>query len=113
LFLFLPFSLFPLLRYEPHITLGKFKNESELEKAQSKILLEWEDSEFYIHELYFLSRVRGDPFEIIEVLPIGKTSLRTLMGPDSVISSSSRFCYFKSSEKRKRKEEGDFNVASI
>jgi len=71
----------PSGRYTPHITLGKFNSEEELEEALKTINKTWKDSTFPVKELYMLSRIGADPCEVIKVVPLGKEPKTPLMGP--------------------------------
>lgn len=71
----------PTGRHVPHMTLGKFNDEQELEAALAVIRRTWEDASFTIRECYMLSRIGADPFSILQVIPLGKEPKAPLMGP--------------------------------
>jgi len=76
-------------RHVPHVTLGKFATEGELEEALKVIKTTWKDSSFDIREVYMLSRVGADPFEILQVIQLGKEPRPSLMGPGNNLTRHS------------------------
>lgn len=60
--------------FSPHIGVGYFKDVKESKRLQAKYQEHWKAISFKCKEIYILSRVGEDPFEVREVVPLGKNS---------------------------------------
>jgi len=56
--------------FEPHIGVGYFKDVREAERLQKKYQQGWTPMKFTVKEIYIMSRVREDPFEVRSVIPL-------------------------------------------
>jgi len=65
------------------MSLAKFKVEKELDRFLAEIQADWKPIEFVVQELYFLSRVGTDPFEVKHVIPFGGLSTTPYFGENS------------------------------
>eukprot|EP01124_Arcella_intermedia_P016084 TRINITY_DN2261_c0_g1_i1.p1 TRINITY_DN2261_c0_g1~~TRINITY_DN2261_c0_g1_i1.p1 ORF type:complete len:886 (-),score=277.32 TRINITY_DN2261_c0_g1_i1:3-2660(-) len=76
-------------KFVPHMSIARFKKESELLSAKTIIERSWQPVMFTVKELYLLSRVEGDPFEVKYVIPLGNDTTSPYFGPGSPESNMS------------------------
>jgi len=57
--------------FEAHIGVGFFRNPNEAQRLQKKYQSGWKPIDFTVQEIYILSRVRQDPFEVRKVITLG------------------------------------------
>lgn len=59
-------------KFAPHIGVGYFKKEHEAEMCRKKYQSGWQPIDFICKEIYILTRVREEPFEVRKVIPLGR-----------------------------------------
>jgi len=83
-------------KYHPHMTIAKFDSEEKMKEELEKLKAIWSPVKFTVKELYFLSRIGGNPFEVQYVIPLGPNVTAPFFGPGSFGSKE----YHASSECR-------------
>lgn len=72
----------------PHFSLAKFKSKNELEKVMLELSSQLKPIEFTLQELYFLKRDGSNPFEVMNVVPLGNKECVPYYGIKSVEKTS-------------------------
>jgi len=75
--------------YTPHMSVARFTDLQQLLEAKKKIEIIWRPLVFTVKELYLLSRIEGDPFEVKHVIMLGNDKSTPYFGDGSKESSLS------------------------
>jgi len=78
-------------KYIPHLSLARFKTEAELLSAKMKLEENWTPISFLVKEIYMMSRIKINPFEVMEVLPLGNDTTPPHFGAGSILTDESEF----------------------
>ena len=61
--------------FVPHLTVGQFKGQPQVEQYQAKFQGTWKPLTFTVNCLYFISRTDTDPFEVRAIIPLAGASV--------------------------------------
>jgi len=59
--------------YHPHLSMGQLKSEQETIDKLKELEAEWVPVSFEVKEIYLLTKVGKNPYQIRKVIPLGKT----------------------------------------
>lgn len=70
--------------YKPHLSIARYQNKEELNRAKVEIMKTWQTQEWVVKEIYLLFRKGGDPFFVKYVVPLGGDTTAPHFGPGSL-----------------------------
>jgi len=75
-------------KFTAHVSVARFNNEAQLLAAKPLIERNFQTLLFKVKEIYILSRIEGDPFEVRHVIPLGEDRSSPCFGERSPESST-------------------------
>jgi hypothetical protein len=74
--------------FAPHISLGKYKNKTDMLKARKWIEGKWKPITFELKEIYLLTRPGNDPFEVKHIIHLGSNPTKAYFGENTADENS-------------------------